>query len=266
MQASSLLEVLDRFLEAAEHADKWRALKKPFKKSTKDIGKAFDAQGKALLAADLVQGSWLETWDMVAEGKASDLLLEAVQAAAAAGLEAGAGAMAKQFEIDTAFNLKNPRAVAYLKAHGAELITGINETTRSRIQTIIAEGAERGLSYTEIANLIDDMFTDFSQTNIIDILLDNTAKYSRAEIVAITELGMAYEAGNSIVVADLQAGGLKMQKKWLTVGDGNVDKDICAANAAQGWIDVDDAFQSGHMTPLGHPICRCTCLFRRKPK
>jgi hypothetical protein len=261
-----LLEAVDRFLEAAQNVQKWRKLRPAFKKITPAIGKAFVAQGKALLAADLVQGSWLETWDKIAEGKASDGLLDAVQAAATAGLEVGAGAMAQQFEIDTAFNLKNPRAVAYLKVHGAELVTGINETTRSRIQTIIAEGAERGLSYDEIADMIADAFAQFAPPGdkLVDLLLGDRTR-SRAEIVAITELGMAYEAGNAIVIDDLEAGGLKMQKKWLTVGDGNVS-DICRGNAVQGWIDVDEDFQSGHATPLGHPLCRCTALYRRKPK
>lgn len=266
MRPTNLIEALDRFLEAASAADKWRALNKPFGESAKQIGRAFAAQGKALLAAELVQGSWLETWDMVAGGDASDLLLGAVQAAAGAGMEAGAAAMAKQFELDTAFNLRNPRAITYLKQHGAAWITGINDTTRSRIQTIVAEGAERGLSYTEIANILEDTFAEFAPTGdkLVNLLLGDKGR-SRAELIAITELGQGYERGNEIVVEDLVAGGLKMQKKWLTTGDGKVS-DGCRNNQAQGWIAVEDAFQSGDMTPLRFPGCRCTCLYRRKPK
>lgn len=264
---SSLIPILDRFLEAAANADKWRQLKPAFKSAAPAIGDAFLEQGDALAKEGLVQSSWLDAWDGIAD-ETVKTLLGPVQNAAAAGLEAGGAAMAKQFTVDTAFSLKNPRAVKYLRQHGATLIKDINSTTRDRIQTIVADGAEQGLSYTEVGNLIAAEFEAFAppQRNLVDILLDKAAKRSRAEIVAITELGNAYEAGNSIVVADLVAGGLVMQKKWLTVGDDKVDGDICLANQAQGWIDVGEDFQSGHATPLGHPLCRCTVLYRRKPR
>ncbi|MEO8269846.1 MAG: hypothetical protein ABI557_09000, partial [Aureliella sp.] len=71
---------------------------------------------------------------------------------------------------------------------------------------------------------------------------------------------------NSIVISDLASAGLQMQKKWLTTNDSKVDQDICAANQAQGWIDVDEDFQSGDATAPGHILCRCTTLYRRKPK
>ena len=87
---------------------------------------------------------------------------------------------------------------------------------------------------------------------------------SRAELISITEAGMAYESGSSIVVRDLQDAGLRMEKSWLTVGDQRVDPH-CAANQAQGWIAFDEAFSDGSMQPLSHPACRCTALYRRAP-
>lgn len=261
-----LIPILDRFLEAAAPADKWRQLKGAVKTHAPAIGDAFVAQGDALAKEGLTQASWLDAWDGITD-ETVKTLLGPVQNAAAAGLTAGGAAMAKQFTVGAAFNLKNPRAVKYLKAHGAALITDINATTRARIATIVADGAEQGLSYTEVGNLIAAEFEAFAPPkNIVDILLDKAAVRSRAEIVAIQELSMAYEAGNAIVVDDLVAGGLVMEKKWQTANDGKVDQDICAANQAQGWIPYADDFQSGHATAPGHVICRCATLHRRKPR
>jgi uncharacterized protein with gpF-like domain len=217
----------------------------------------------SLREATLSQSAWLDEWDQVAQDTI-DLLLEPVQLAAGAGMEAGAAALGKQLEIDTGFDLTNPRAVDYLDAHGAEYVAGINETTRERIRTIVRDGAKRGASYTEVANEIADMFVEFAgSSSIVDILLNNVQR-SRAEVVAITELGNAYEAGNRIVVDDLAAGGLEMQKSWLTVGDERVDPH-CSENQGAGWIPLEDAFPSGHQQPLAHPNCRCTALYRRAP-
>ena len=279
--AAFLVETLDRFLEAAANVAKWRALGPGFKDVHPGVRAAFLEQGDRLIktanaaaregARDLVLGAglwsplreaslsqegWLDAWDEVAT-ETAPLLIEPIQLAASAGMEAGAAAIGRQLEIDTAFDLTNPRAVEYLSEHGAEWVSGINDTTRDRIRTILRDGAAEGASYTEIANRIGEMFREFAgPSSVVDILLEGRAR-SRAEIVSITELGQAYEAGNLIVVQDLTAAGLEMQKAWKTVNDDRVDQDICAANQAQGWIAVEDAFQSGHMTPLGHPIYRC---------
>jgi hypothetical protein len=55
-----------------------------------------------------------------------------------------------------------------------------------------------------------------------------------------------------------------MEKSWLTVNDDHVDVEDCLTNQEQGWIPIEDTFQSGHMQPLAHPYCRCTALYRRK--
>jgi hypothetical protein len=289
MPAADLLPILDRFLEAAKAAAKWRALKTPYKPVHKGVRAAFLEQGRQLLKAtnaraqesarvlpvgvgllgplreaSLSQAGWLEAWDQVAADTV-DLLLEPVQLAAGAGMEAGAAELARQLEIDTGFDLTNPRAVEYLEQHGAEHIAGINDTTKARIRTILQEGAAEGASYTEIANRIGEMFREFAgPANVVSVLLDNV-KRSRAELVAITELGNAYEAGTRILIDDLVAGGLEMEKQWLTVGDNKVS-DGCRENQDAGWIPVADAFPSGHQQPVRFPGCRCTCLYRRKPR
>jgi hypothetical protein len=284
---AALIPILDRFLEAQANVTKWRALTPVSRETARKVAVVFRDQGDRLLKATDAkarEGSrlvwhaptntvlretatpdfWETEWDTVATDTAPDLI-DVIQTAAEIGLTIGAEMLIAELAAGTAFDLKNPRAVAYLETHGAEWVAGINDTTKSRLRTLLAQGAREGLSYTEIANQIDTMFTDFSRTSVVDFLLDRQ-KWSRAEIVAITELGNAYEAGNAIVAADLMAAGLVMEKRWLSVRDGEVDTTLCKPNDEQGWIPETDAFQSGHMQPLAHPLCRCTTLRRRKPK
>ena len=79
----------------------------------------------------------------------------------------------------------------------------------------------------------------------------------------MTEIGDAYAEGNLIVAQELAAAGIEMEKAWSTVGDDKVSE-LCAGNEAQGWIPLEDAFQSGHQRPLGHPGCRCDLRTRRE--
>ena len=291
VRVNEYIIALDRFLEARANVTKWRTLTPGFKQVHPDIRAAFLEQGDQLLKtanaaaresaralplgvgllgplreASLSQEGWLEAWDEVAQ-ETAPLLIEPIQLAAGMGMVAGAGQLGRTLEVDTAFNLTNPRAVDYLEAHGAEWVSGINDTTRDRIRTIVRDGAAAGESYQEVARKIEQMFTEFAgpAQSVIGVLMGDKPVRSRAEVIAITELGNAYEAGNYVVVQDLAAAGLEMQKAWKTVNDERVDQDICAANQAQGWIGIEVAFQSGHMTPMGHPICRCYCAFRRRP-
>ena len=85
---------------------------------------------------------------------------------------------------------------------------------------------------------------------------------SRAHLIAITEIGEAYEVGNATVADDLRQAGLPMEKSWLHSRDGKVS-DGCLRNAEDGWIPIEQAFTSGHMHPLRFPGCRCAALYRR---
>ena len=264
--AADLLSILERFQAQATPVGKWRTLTPAFRASAPAIGNAFGVQGeqyRALLATMNLSpddpGAWLAAWERIA-ASTTQVLAAPVQSAVGVGLLAGANALGQELAIDVAFNLSNPRAVAYLEAHGADLVAELNQTTKDRIKWLVTDGARQGQSYTEIANRISAEFIDYGRNNIIDILIGNQ-KWSRAEIIAVTELGNAYEAGNAAQAADLRAGGLQMEKKWL-IADNRADPP-CPENSSQGWIPDEIPFQSGHMQPLAHPMCRCTCLRRR---
>jgi len=198
---------------------------------------------------------WLRLFDLVS-GETVDLFFTPIQAGVAEALLAGASEVIGMIGVDYAFGLANPRAVAYLEAHGYGLISQIDSVTRGNIATIVTNGTAEGWSYNRVAREITSLYSEMAigkPQRHID---------SRAHLIAVTEAGNGYEEGNLAVVRDLEDGGLRMEKKWLTVGDDRVS-DGCQANQAEGWIPVAQAFQSGHARPLRFPGCRCTTEYRR---
>ena len=142
------------------------------------------------------------------------------------------------------FTLENPRAVDWFSREGGTVdkIRGIQETTGNLIKTQVTDALTKGKSYGELATQIKETFTDMKRT--------------RAERIAVTEIGNAYEAGNYNTAKEIEDLGVPMLKQWNTSQDDKVD-DECMANEAEGPIPIDQPHQSGHMEPLAHPNCRC---------
>jgi hypothetical protein len=180
-----------------------------------------------------------------------------IDAAVAKALELGGIAMFAELGMKVSFSLSNPRAVDYLKDYGAELVKGINETTRDTLQTLITQATEEGWSYKKTAEAIIARFDEFA------VGTGQAHIDSRAHLIAVTETGNAYEQGNFIVAQDLQDAGLTMEKSWSTVGDVKVSEG-CKTNEAEGWIGIDQAHSSGHQRPLRFPGCRCEERYRMK--
>lgn len=267
----NLLPALDGFLEAASAAQKQRRTRKLERKLEQDMQRAFRRQGvefvkrlnraqrainEALRLQESVwDGAWVSLFDEAAT-VTFRMFFTPIQRSARAALQNAAEELIANIAIDYSFNLRNPRATVYLAEHGASLVSSINETTRDYIKTIVRQGADEGWSYTRIAKAISERFEEFAvgkpQAHI----------ESRAHLVAVTEVGNAYEAGNEIVIRDLTDAGLRMEKKWLTLGDDRVS-DGCRENEQEGWIPSGVPHVSGDMHPLRFPGCRCTELYRR---
>lgn len=199
---------------------------------------------------------WMFVWHLVAQ-KTAGLLGKPIEAAAQASLLQGAGNLIADLGMKISFDLKNPRAIAYLEQYGAKQVANINETTRAYINTIMTQSANEGWSYDKTAEALIDRFQEFAvgkpQAHID----------SRAHLIAVTESGNAALEGQMIVAQDLQDAGIMMEKKWSTVGDDRVTEG-CKANEDQGFIALNLAFQSGHQRPLRFPGCRCDLLTRMK--
>ena len=268
-----LVGALDRFLEAASVAGKWRRLNPLVAQTERRIGRVMKAQiqsflrglavlrgriGEARLEEALTEDDWVAVWERVAAAS-RERMFDPIQEAMRAALTTGATDVIADVDVNVAFNLRHPRAEAYLRDHGYGLISGIDGTTRGNLATIINEGIEQGWSYNRIAREITSLYS-FLGAEKPQAHID-----SRAHLIAVTEIGNAYEAGSAIVVQDLVDGGLQMEKKWLTVGDDRVSAG-CRSNQAEGWIPFAQSFSSGHQHPLRFPGCRCTTLYQRKQR
>jgi len=181
-----------------------------------------------------------------------------IEEAAGAAIAAAAKHRVAEFGIDYAFDLKNPRAVRAIRDRAAAAVTEIDATTRDEIARIITQGMEEGYNYQKVARQIVAKYEEFGlgkpQAHI----------RNRAELIAVTEAAEAYETGNRLVIDEMTAVGLVMEMSWSTVGDARVSEG-CIANAAVGWIPVDQLFPSGHQHPPRFPGCRCATLYRRRP-
>lgn len=257
----TLLEAIARLIEVSEITRRDRALKKVEKWLAGKMRKAFQAQEKAFfkaLPAPVLKEAvddppfppnWLTAWgeaQAATEGAFTGPIEEGIKIS----LVAGANNTVAQLQAGTTFTVKHPAAVKYAREHAAEQVTNINKTTRKALNRIVVNGTKEGLSYGQIATQIRDKFEGFTR--------------SRANAIAVFETGDAYEAGNLLVAEELAAEGLEMEKFWQTVNDSRV-RSSHAANQAQGWIPINQTFQSGHDRTPTDPGDRCSTLYRVKP-
>ena len=181
-----------------------------------------------------------------------------IEEAAGAAIAAAAKHRVAEFRVGFAFDLKNPRAVQAIKDRGAAAVANIDATTRDEIARIITQGMEEGYNYQQVARQIVAKYDEFGagkpQAHI----------RNRAELIAVTEAAEAYETGNRLVIDEMTAVGLEMEKQWSTVGDERVSAG-CRENSQAGWIPVDQTFPSGHQHAPRFPGCRCAILYRRRP-
>jgi hypothetical protein len=151
-------------------------------------------------------------------------------------------------EFGISFDLKHPLAVKYLKTDRPLILANIPETTKDLIRPLLIEAVETGMAPQKLAGLISENFA-FSK--------------NRSLMIAVHEVGKAYEVGNIAPMLDAKAQGLEAVKQWLTVGDSKVTE-THKQNQNDGWIDVEDTFSGTGDTEApasDNPNCRCTTLF-----
>jgi len=180
---------------------------------------------------------------------------EIFQAGLVPAVSQGYTAMAEEVGMQAAFELKQPEAVKWAKVQAAKDVADVNDTTKKRIGNMVTRGLEKGASYDEVARQITKQFGEFAvgkpQAHI----------QSRAHLVAINENAVGYAHGETTLIDEIEATGIRTEKKWQTVGDNNVS-DGCQENSDAGWIQYDEDFPSGDQTYPRFPGCRCSVLRR----
>ncbi len=99
---------------------------------------------------------------------------------------------------------------------------------------------------------------------LIDRLYQKKINY-RAQLIARAEMSEGVNGAQfSDIRSRIERGELPnaMEKRWSTVGDDKVSTG-CLDNEGDGWIPLDDEFNSGHERPPRFPGCRCGVQFRR---
>jgi hypothetical protein len=183
----------------------------------------------------------------------------AIRAGIAQGIEIGAKSLIRMVGgAGISFNLSFPEAEEYIKRVGAARVSDIDDTTRKVIREIVTKAVQNGTAWNKVAEEITDQFSHFAlRPNYVVSWLNN-----RAELVAVTEVGNAYEEGSRVMANRLNLAGLQMEKRWAGPNDDRTSKN-CQDNLAAGWIPLADDFPSGAQQPLDHPGCRHTALYRR---
>ncbi len=191
------------------------------------------------------------TLDAVLEETEDELAAPFVRHAAAA-MVAGGEQVFEQIELSYlfTFNRNNEDVLLYLQQRAARLVSQVSDTTRRRIRRAIVKTLEDGKGIGDVAKVIRERFRGMRLRKPQKHIRD------RAHLIAVTELGNAFEQGGAMAAGHLERGGIRIEKAWTDTGDERVTPG-CRSNSAAGWIENGKPFPSGHMHPLRFPGCRC---------
>ena len=142
----------------------------------------------------------------------------------------GAKAAKGQLGVSVGLGRVNKQAQDWAEEHAAELIQGIDETTRDGVKRLVAKSLENGWSPQELSDALRD-----------DYLFSDV----RAEMIARTEVAKADVEGNISLYREAGVTG----KSWVSDGEGCEE---CLANVADGVIPFDATFSSGDDAPPSH--------------
>lgn len=278
MPIKTVIDSLDRLYEAASRVQRQRTIRKQETKLSVTFAKLFREQSAAFIPAlmrhwslaesiylvtindiPLIEDASLDHVFDLSTNDVTDRYEEIAQRQLEVVYTLGSSDTTALLKLGLSFDIDSSLAQAYLSNYGVSLLAELNVTTKDRIKELVTSGVRDGLSYEKIAKNIKSEFSDYAK------LPKYGPKHirSRAQLVAVTEVGNAYQAASLASVRNAMAYGLKFEKKWSTTGDSRVS-DGCQANSDQGWIDIDDSFASGDDRPLRFPGCRCSLLMRKK--
>ena len=197
-------------------------------------------------AAGDSSGNGVDDWLDAAAWEAAEAGARKVLAAQAT---TGASAALAAIGLDDAdiTKLSNENAVAWSNQHAAELVSKVAGTTRDTLRSLVTQNESSGGSVATLADTIQES-TAFSS--------------ARADLIAHTETRTADNQGALAGMKAAKQSGVQVEKRWYARGN-NVCI-VCDSNEGDGWIEVDDDFNSGDDAAPAHPRCECDTEFRTK--
>lgn len=258
-----MLPELRDLVENLAWFDRRRVVDQPIALLTSAWQARFDAQSRYIIRRGLPYLRSVKESEDDAIAKALAALAAFKFKAADKALEAGVSIVFKgggdqsALDIGVSYLTGDDAVLRYLKLHGAEkLAADVDDTTRKLVRAKLVQSFEDKWTYNRTVKEIRALFAGFSAT------APQAHIRNRAELIAVNELGNAYSAGSLFVGRDLKSQGYAIEKAWALAAN---PCPMCQGNAAQGWIDIDKVFSSGHDAPCGHPACRCSLTTRTAP-
>jgi hypothetical protein len=136
-------------------------------------------------------------------------------------------------------HLVDQEAASYAADHAAELVTDLEDSTRSQLKGLVQDALTESWTQDELTDAIGDSFA-FSET--------------RATMISQTELSNAHSRGRVGVATEAGATG----KRWLlSVEHDDAENCWCSDAEEAGVVDFDDDFVEDYDFPPGHPNCLC---------
>lgn len=133
------------------------------------------------------------------------------------------------------WELANDDAAQWSLEYALNLVRGLTDTTRTRLQREITRFIENGETLTELTRRLGPLFGE-----------------TRARLIAETETTRAFAEGN--LAAWRQSGVIK-RKRWNTAND-EIVCPICGP-LHNTVVDMDNTFPGNLDGPPAHPRCRC---------
>lgn len=163
------------------------------------------------------------------------ILMNILHDTIAANIAVGAQAGEALYNIELGLNEFSEAIMKVAENYTNELVRGINETTKAKLQQSIATSIRLGEDQTDAASRINAIVGDMK----------------RARTIARTEAVRSYSKGITTFGVESNATG----KIWELSSD---PCEICKQNDTNGeYIPVDQDFPSGDSEAPAHPNCRC---------
>lgn len=245
---------------------------------------------EALAAEDMAAALDAIPWEMLHDPAVAGSLAAALPLAVRDVVErsgvATAAAFARQpaFRASVAFDLLNPRAVDWIRAHSAGLVRDVTDEARAAVRAIMARSFEEGIPPQAAARLIRDVVglterearavANFRARQFADGVSPQRAlraveRYgarllnARAERIARTETIRASTEGQQELwrqARDRGVFGAEAVQEWVVTPDDRLCPECEPMDGATAPIGGD--FRGGGSGPPLHPNCRCAVVLR----